>query len=102
MSRRNAFRPSSEARREFPIRRSGRQARLVRTIVLGALAVVAGLGWLTVELGMDPDELTGYALTSLLLVAGAVLVALAGAGLLVGLRQLRRRRERRGRLRGDR
>ncbi len=66
---------------------SSRQSRLVRSIVLGALAVAAGVGWLAVELGMDRRVLAEYALTSLALVAVLVVLAVAGA---VVLRLVRR------------
>ena len=62
--------------------RRSSQRRLVRTIVLGTLAVFAAIAWLASELGMDTGELLGYALTSLMMVAGVVVLALAGAALL--------------------
>jgi hypothetical protein len=62
--------------------------RLVRTIVLGTLAVAAGIYWLAGELGMDKQELLNFARTSALLVGAAVLLALLGAGLLRALKKL--------------
>jgi hypothetical protein len=67
-----------------------RTRRLARTIVLGALAVFAGIAWLTRELGMDAAELRGFALTSMMLVAGVIVLALAGAAALRLARRLRR------------
>ncbi|MEQ8859376.1 MAG: hypothetical protein RIC56_12080 [Pseudomonadales bacterium] len=66
---------------------SSRQRRLVRTIVLGSLAVVASIAWLSGQLGMDRAELLDFALTSVLLVAGLVVLAVFGA---VALRLLKR------------
>jgi drug/metabolite transporter (DMT)-like permease len=62
--------------------RSARTRRLTRTILLGAVVVFLGIAWLARELGLDRDELLGYAFTSLLLVAGAVLLALVAAALM--------------------
>jgi biotin transporter BioY len=64
-----------------------RQRRLTRAIVLGALAVLAGIAWLARELGMDSAELRGFAVTSLWLVFGMMVLAVAGA---LVLRLLRR------------
>jgi high-affinity Fe2+/Pb2+ permease len=71
---------------------STRQQRLVRTIVLGAIAVAAAIAWLAVELGMDPHVLAHYAWTSLLLVLAVIALAVAGAGLLRLVRWLTGRR----------
>jgi|TARA_Y100001933_G_scaffold8761_2_gene7840 hypothetical protein len=71
--------------------RSVQQRRLIRTIVLGSVAVFAAIAWLSSELGMDRDELIEYALTGLWLVLGMVVLALAGAALLRGLKWLLRR-----------
>lgn len=68
------------------------QRRLARTIVLGTVAVFAGIAWLATELGMDAGELTGYAVTSALLILVMVLLALAGAALLRLLKKLLGRR----------
>ena len=71
--------------------RSVQQRRLIRTIVLGSVAVFAAIAWLSSELGMDRDELIEYALTGLWLVLDMVVLALAGAALLRGLKWLLRR-----------
>lgn len=71
--------------------RSVQQRRLIRTIVLGSVAVFAAIAWLSSELGMDRGELIEYALTGLWLVLGMVVLALAGAALLRGLKWLLRR-----------
>lgn len=65
--------------------------RLVRTIVLGTVAVVAGIAWLAGELGMNKEELLDFAGTSALLVGAMVLLALLGAAVLRGLKKLFRR-----------
>jgi uncharacterized membrane protein len=70
-----------------------RQRRLTRTIVLGAVAVLAGIAWLARELGMDAAELRGFAVTSVWLVFAMMLLAVVGAVLL----RLLRRRSRPGR-----
>ena len=75
-----------------PAARRNSQRRLVRTIVLGSLAVAVAIAWLAVEFGMDTGELVGYALTSLLLVALVVVLALAGAVLLRVVKRLIGRR----------
>lgn len=64
-----------------------RQRRLTRTIVLGALAVAAGIAWLARDLGMNPAELKTFALTSLGLVLGIMALAVVGAVLLRLLRR---------------
>lgn len=56
--------------------------------MLGTLAVAAGIYWLAGELGMDKQELLDFARTSALLVGGAVVLALLGAGLLRGFKKL--------------
>ena len=65
-----------------------RQRRLTRTIVLGAVAVAAGIAWLARDLGMNPAELKAFALTSLWLVLGIMVLAVAGAVVLRLLRRL--------------
>lgn len=72
--------------------RSNQQRRLVRTVVLGTVAVVAGIAWLASELGMDTDELIDFALTGLWLVLGMVVLALLGAALVRGVKWLLRQR----------
>lgn len=66
--------------------------RLTRTIVLGALAAAAGIGWLAVELGLDSRVLTHYAWTSLMLVGAFAVLGAAGAGLVRLARWLTGRR----------
>ncbi len=72
-------------------RRDTRHRRLIRTIVLGAIAVFAAIYWVAGELGMDKEELLDYAITGLVLVLAMVVLALAGAALLRGLKWLFRR-----------
>lgn len=74
-----------------PLTRSKQHRRLVRTIVLGTVAVAASIAWLASELGMDRGELLDFALTSLFMVLGVVALGLLGAGLLRGLKRLFRR-----------
>lgn len=62
--------------------------RLVRTIVLGTVAVAFGIYWLAGELGMDRQELLDFARTSAFMVGGLVVLALLGAGVLRGLKKL--------------
>jgi len=75
----------------MPPSRHSSQRRLVRTIVLGAIAVAAAIWWLSDALGMDRDELLDFALTGLWLVLAMVVLALAGAALLRALKWLFRR-----------
>lgn len=79
--------PDSERQRSP----AARQRRLTRTIVLGSVAVAAGIAWLADSLGMDAGELMDFAVTSALLVLGVVLLALLGAATLRGLKWLLRR-----------
>lgn len=74
------------------VRRGGAQRRLVRTIVLGAIALVAGLAWLARQLGIEAEELLSFARISFFLVLGTVLLGVLGAALLRGLKWLLRRR----------
>ncbi|MFU8815269.1 MAG: hypothetical protein ACNA7W_07980 [Pseudomonadales bacterium] len=68
--------------------RSSAGRRLGRTIVLGAIVVFLAILWLADQLGLDRDELLGYALTSLMLVGVLVVLAVAGAVLLRLLKRL--------------
>jgi apolipoprotein N-acyltransferase len=68
--------------------------RLVRTIVFGAVAVVAAILWVARELDLDRQELLGFAATSLALVGLFAVLGLV-AGVLFWL--VRRARLRRGR-----
>lgn len=74
--------------------RRSSQRRLVRTVVLGTVAVAAAIAWMAMEFGMDADELVGYAVTSLMLVLGLVALALAGAAVMRLVRRLLGRRSR--------
>ncbi|MFW6094770.1 MAG: hypothetical protein ACODAC_12420 [Pseudomonadota bacterium] len=74
-----------------PVRRQGagrRHQRLTRTIVLAAVAVIAGIAWLARELDLDVGALLDYALASLLLVVGVVLLAVVGAAAMRALKRL--------------
>lgn len=79
--------PDRETRRNPGLR----QRRLTRTIVLGTVAAAGGIAWLADTLGMDTRELLDFAVTSLALVAGLVLLAVLGAAALRGLKWLLRR-----------
>ena len=67
---------------------SRRQRRLMRTLLLGTLAVAAAIYWLAREYGMDMAELAGFLWASLAFVAGLAIAALAGAALLRAARRL--------------
>lgn len=73
------------------IKRNNPQRRLIRTIVLGTIAMVAGLAWLADALDIDTGELFGFAASGLLMVAVVVVLAMLGAAILRGLRYLFRR-----------
>ncbi len=75
----------------MPPSRHDNQRRLVRSIVLGTIAVAAAIWWLSDELGMDQGELLEFAVTGLWLVLGTVILALAGAAVVQGLKWLFRR-----------
>jgi uncharacterized membrane protein len=64
--------------------------RLTRTILLGAVTVFLAIYWLSDQMGLDRDELLGYALTSLLLVGAVVVLALLGALLIRLIKRLLR------------
>ncbi len=53
--------------------------RLVRTLLLGTLAVTASIYWLAVEYGVNMRELMGYLGTSALFVLLFAALAVAGA-----------------------
>ena len=67
------------------------QKRLVRTIVLGAVAVLVAIAWLAREFGIETRELIGFFGSSLLLVLMLAVLGLAGAALLWLFRRLRGR-----------
>lgn len=83
-------RDSGRRPRSAPHRSGG--GRLARTIVLGAVAVAFAIYWLAAELGLDRDELLGYAAVSVLFVGVLVVLGLV-LGVLVWL--ARRAAERR-------
>lgn len=64
--------------------------RLVRTILLGTLAVAFALIWLARELDLDRDELLGYLATSALFVAIPIGFGIVGAAVLWLLKRARR------------
>jgi len=66
------------------------QRRLTRTIVLGTLAVVAAIGWLTREFGLDVRELASFLGQSLVLVGILIACGFAGAYLLRLISRLRK------------
>ena len=71
--------------------RRAQSARLVRTILLGTVAMVAGVFWVGDQYGVERDVLIEFLLTSFLFVGMLILAGLGGAFLLKGLRQLGRR-----------
>jgi hypothetical protein len=72
------------------VRGSAAGRRLTRTIVLGAIVVFLALYWLADQMGLDRNELLGYALTSLMLVGVLVLFALIGVVVIRVIRRLMR------------
>jgi hypothetical protein len=80
--------------RRAPAPGGGGGRRLARTILLGTVAAVAALVWLSGELELDRDELLGYAATSVLLVAVLVLAGALLGGLLWFIRRERGPRDR--------
>ncbi len=62
--------------------------RLVRTIVLGAVATLAALVWLGEQYGIERDVMLSYAATTLLFVGVLALLGLAGAAVLLSVRWL--------------
>jgi len=75
--------PASDSVRKRKLALSGnRSRRLTRTILLGSAAVFLAIAWLARELELDTAELRGYLITSLLLVAAVVLLAVLMAGLI--------------------
>jgi high-affinity Fe2+/Pb2+ permease len=68
--------------------------RLARTVVLGAVAVAFAIYWLAAELGLDREELLGYAAGSLLLVGVLVVLGMVlGALVWLARRAAERRRD---------
>ena len=64
-----------------------RRASLTRPILLGAVAVVLGLGWLAWELGLDWEVLGEYLLTAMAWLLVPVAMAAAGFGLMLLFRR---------------
>lgn len=64
--------------------------RLLRTVVLGTLALGAGAWYLADMFGVDRAELLGYLGVSVMLMLGLILLAALAVGLLRLLRWLRR------------
>jgi uncharacterized membrane protein len=83
-----AQRPKPDPSRSRIVRSGATTRRLTRTIVLGAVVVFLAIYWLADEMGLDRDELLGYALTSLMLVGVLVVLALLGAALMRLLKRL--------------
>jgi uncharacterized membrane protein len=85
-----APRPEPDRSRSRIVRSGATTRRLTRTIVLGAIVVFLAIYWLADQMGLDRDELLGYALTSLMLVGVLVVLAVLGAALLRLLKRLLR------------
>ena len=62
---------------------------MTRTIVLGTLAAAAGIWWLARAYDVETSDMLGYLGTSVLVVVGTIVAAIAGAA---ALRVTRRRR----------
>ena len=73
----------------------GRSAfRLIRTIALGTVAVVFAILWLGDQYGLDREMMLSYLTSSALFVGALMLIASAGAGLLLLLKWLKKLSER--------
>ncbi|NKB97244.1 MAG: hypothetical protein GKR90_01915 [Pseudomonadales bacterium] len=72
--------------------------RLIRTVILGAIATAAGFYWLGQQYGIEPDVMRGYILTTLLFVGLLAALGLLGAGLLLLIKRFNRGREKSDRL----
>ena len=72
-------------------RRGAGHRRLVRTLLLGTLAVAASIYWLAVEYEVNMGELAGYLWASILFVALFAALAVAGAVALRAMKRLRSR-----------
>lgn len=66
-----------------------KKSRLARTVVLGVVVAALGIWWLARAYEVESATLLGFLMTSVVFVAGFIVLALAGA---VALRTLRRRR----------
>lgn len=65
-----------------PPKHAARGRRLVRTVLLGTLAVAVGVYWLADSFGVDRSELIDYLRTSALFVAVFTIAGVAAGGLL--------------------
>ncbi|MCZ6852354.1 MAG: hypothetical protein O7G86_00420 [Gammaproteobacteria bacterium] len=72
-----------------PLRIRAKKDRLPRTIVLGAVAVLLAIFWLSKELGLDRDELLGFLGVSLLFVGVSIGCAVVAGGLIWLIKKLR-------------
>ncbi len=72
-----------------PQRIRAKKDRLPRTIVLGAVAVLLAIIWLSKELGLDRDELLGFLGVSLLFVGVSIGCAVVAGGLIWLIKKLR-------------
>ena len=80
-------RAQSHATRRSETRRVS-NVRLIRTIVLGFIAVSVALIWLGDQFGIDRAESLEYLTMALLFVGGLVLLGLVGFLLLLGVKKL--------------
>lgn len=72
--------------------------RLVRTVLLGTVAMVAAFYWIGQQYGVDPEVMRGYILTTLLFVGVLVGLGLLGAVLLLAVKRFTQGRGKNGRL----
>lgn len=70
--------------------------RLLRTVLLGTVAMVAAFYWIGQQYGVDPEMMREYILTTLLFVGVLVGLGLLGAVLLLLLKRLTRGRGKSG------
>ena len=66
-----------------------KKSRLARTVVLGVVVAALGIWWLARAYEVESATLLGFLMTSVVFVAGSIVLALVGA---IALRTLRRRR----------
>lgn len=81
---------SSQARARLSASR-GVSGRLIRTLVLGSLAVFGAIYWLGEEYGVDREETLSLLVSSLVFVLVLVGAGLAGAAFIGLVRWLRRK-----------
>ncbi|XOV82311.1 MAG: hypothetical protein ACFHXK_15785 [bacterium] len=89
-------RPSPRQKPSAIERTSARRAgwlRLTRTIVLGTIAVVFAIIWIGDQYGIERDVMYEFLATSALFVGLLVVAGLLGAGLLLSIRWIVRRRD---------